>query len=89
MRPIILQQPQRIVFGTGCISQFCDEYTKMNFKRLFILTAPPIVPLIESTIKKLIVVELLKQHLIEQCPSLPLVCEKYIHRDLFLLEYQF
>ena len=53
MKPIILQQPQRIVFGTGCISQFCDEYTKMNFKRLFILTAPPIVPLIESTIKKL------------------------------------
>lgn len=53
MKPIILQQPQRIVFETGCISQFCDEYTKMNFKRLFILTAPPIVPLIESTIKKL------------------------------------
>ena len=53
MKPITLQQPQRIVFGTGCTSQFCEEYLKMGFKRLFILTAPPIVPLIASMLEKL------------------------------------
>ncbi|MCH5312227.1 MAG: iron-containing alcohol dehydrogenase [Prevotella sp.] len=53
MKPITLQQPQRIVFGWGCMSQFCDEYIKMGKKKLFILTAPPILPLLEETFKTL------------------------------------
>ena len=53
MKAITLLQPQRIVFGTGCTTQFCEEYLKMGFKRLFILTAPPIVPLIRPMVDKL------------------------------------
>ena len=30
MKPIVLSQPQRIVFGSGCISQFADEYLKLG-----------------------------------------------------------
>jgi len=54
MKAITLLQPQKIVFGTGCTAQFCEEYLKMGFKRLFILTAPPIVPLIRPMVDKLI-----------------------------------
>ncbi len=53
MKAITLMQPQKIVFGTGCTAQFCEEYLKMGFKRLFILTAPPIVPLIRPMVDKL------------------------------------
>ncbi len=53
MRTITLLQPQKIVFGAGCISQFCDDYLAMGYKRLFILTAPPIVPLIRPIEQKL------------------------------------
>lgn len=53
MKAITLQQPQRIVFGTGCISQFCEDYLKMGYKRLFVLTAPPIVPLIKPILDQL------------------------------------
>lgn len=50
MKKITLLQPPKIVFGTGCMTQFIDDYLQLGFKKLFILTAPPIVPLIESTI---------------------------------------
>lgn len=50
MKPITLLQPQRIVFGTGCIQTFADDYKTLGLKRLFVLTAPPIVPLIEETL---------------------------------------
>jgi alcohol dehydrogenase class IV len=53
MKPITLLQPQKIVFGTGCTTQFCDDYLKMGWKRLFILTAPPIVPLLKETLDRL------------------------------------
>lgn len=53
MKPITLLQPQKVVFGTGCINQFCDDYLQLGFNRLFILTAPPIYPLIKSTVEKL------------------------------------
>lgn len=46
MKTIALQQPQKIVFGSGCINTFVEDYQKLGFKRLFILTAPPIRPLI-------------------------------------------
>lgn len=48
MKEITLLQPQKIVFGTGCINKLVDDYQKMGFKRLFVLTAPPIRPLIEE-----------------------------------------
>ena len=53
MKAITLLQPQKIVFGTGCTEQFCEDHLKMGFKRLFILTAPPIVPLIQPMVDKL------------------------------------
>ena len=46
MKTIALQQPQKIVFGSGCINNFVEDFQKLGFKRLFILTAPPIRPLI-------------------------------------------
>lgn len=53
MREITLQQPQKIVFGLGCIRTFVDDYLAMKCQRLFILTAPPIIPLIKETINQL------------------------------------
>lgn len=53
MKGIQLKQPQRIVFGTGCMSQMCDDYLETGLKRLFILTATPILPLIEPSVKRL------------------------------------
>ena len=53
MRTITLLQPQKIVFGTGCIQTFVDDYRKLGFQRLFVLTAPPIRPLIEGTLNEL------------------------------------
>ena len=53
MNAITLLQPQKIVFGTGCIQNFCDDYLKLGFQRLFVLTAPPILPLITSALDAL------------------------------------
>ena len=53
MKAITLLQPQKIVFGTGCIQTFVEEYKKLGLKRLFVLTAPPIRPLIEETLDNL------------------------------------
>lgn len=50
MKEITLLQPQKIVFGTGCINKLVDDYQKLGFKRLFVLTAPPIRPLIEESL---------------------------------------
>ena len=53
MKPITLLQPQKIVFGTGCIDTFRDDYLALGHQRLFVLTAPPILPLIEPTLDAL------------------------------------
>ena len=53
MKAITLLQPQKIVFGTGCIQTLVEDYKKMELKRLFVLTAPPIRPLIEGTLDEL------------------------------------
>lgn len=53
MKTITLLQPQKIVFGTGCIQTFVEDYKKLGYKRLFVLTAPPILPLIEPTLDAL------------------------------------
>jgi alcohol dehydrogenase class IV len=53
MRTISLLQPQKVAFGTGCIAQFRDDYSASGLKRLFLLTAPPILPLIEDTVREL------------------------------------
>ena len=53
MKAITLLQPQKIVFGTGCIETLVEDYKKMGLQRLFVLTAPPILPLIESSLAEL------------------------------------
>ena len=53
MKQITLLQPQKIVFGTGFIQTFVDDYLKTGLQRLFVLTAPPIRPLIEETLTTL------------------------------------
>ena len=53
MKAITLLQPQKIVFGTGCIQTLVEDYKKLGLRRLFVLTAPPIRPLIEETLAAL------------------------------------
>ena len=53
MKAITLLQPQKIVFGTGCIETFTEDYKKMSLQRLMVLTAPPILPLIEEPLANL------------------------------------
>ncbi|MCD7901017.1 MAG: iron-containing alcohol dehydrogenase [Bacteroides sp.] len=54
MKTITIYQPQKIVFGTGCsTTHFCEDFRELGFKRLFILTAPPILPLIRPMLKQL------------------------------------
>ena len=50
MKAIELKQPQRIVFGTGCMSQMRDDFLASGMKKLFLLTADPVLPLIQPTI---------------------------------------
>lgn len=53
MKAITLLQPQKIVFGTGCIQTLVEDYKKMGYQRLFVLTAPPILPLIDEPLAQL------------------------------------
>jgi len=53
MKAITLLQPQKIVFGTGCIQTFVDDYLKTGYRQLFVVTAPPIMPLIEDSMMQL------------------------------------
>ena len=53
MKPITLLQPQKIVFGTGCLQTFVDDYLRLGYKHLFVVTAPPIMPLIVDTMMQL------------------------------------
>ncbi len=53
MKAITLLQPQKIVFGTGCIQTFVEDYKTMGYQRLFVLTAPPIRPLIDDALAAL------------------------------------
>lgn len=53
MRNITLLQPQKTVFGTGCIDQFAEDYLKLGFHRLFIVTTPVVKPAISNMTAKL------------------------------------
>jgi len=53
MKAITLLQPQKIVFGTGCIQTLVEDYKALGLSRLFVLTAPPIRPLIGETLDAL------------------------------------
>lgn len=53
MNNVILKQPQRIVFGTGSLARFADDYLALEKKRLFVLTAEPVLPALSSTLDRL------------------------------------
>ena len=67
MKAITLLQPQKIVFGTGCIETFTEDYKKMGLQRLMVLTAPPILPFIEEPLANLRTLSFLPQ--LEMRPS--------------------
>lgn len=48
MKPITLLQPAKIQFGTGCLEIFCNDFLASGKKRLFILTAPVLRPLLNK-----------------------------------------
>lgn len=54
MEPITLLQPQKIVFGTGCIEKFKEDYLAMGYKRLFVVTLPFMMTTIKETTDALI-----------------------------------
>lgn len=53
MRTITLLQPQKTVFGTGCIDQFAGDYLKLGYKRLFVVTTAVVRPAITSMTDRL------------------------------------
>lgn len=53
MNAIELKQPQRIVFGTGCMQTMCDDYLKMGLQNLLVVTAQPLLPLLQPTLQHL------------------------------------
>lgn len=53
MKPITLLQPQKIVFGSGCLNTFVNDYLALGHKRLFVVTAPPILPLVQPALDEL------------------------------------
>ena len=53
MHLITLQQPSRIVLGEGAADRFAEEFLAHGFRKLFLMTAPPIRPLIEGIVAKI------------------------------------
>ena len=53
MHPITLLQPQKIVFGSGSLKTFVDDYLKLGFSRLFVLTTMSVYPMIIPALDKL------------------------------------
>ncbi len=54
MKEITLLQPQKIVFGTGCVDRFADDYLKLGYKRLFVVTLPFIRLMVADVVKRLV-----------------------------------
>jgi alcohol dehydrogenase class IV len=52
-RIIVIQQPRRLVFGNGCVSQFVEDFAASGLRKAFIITAPPILPHVEPLIDSL------------------------------------
>ncbi|MDE6692908.1 MAG: iron-containing alcohol dehydrogenase, partial [Muribaculaceae bacterium] len=46
-------QPQKIVFGSGSLKTFVDDYLKLGFSRLFVLTTKSVYPMIIPALDKL------------------------------------
>jgi alcohol dehydrogenase len=53
MRTIALQNPKNLVFGNDSMSNFIKDYLHIGYKKLFVVAAPQILPLIEILLNKL------------------------------------
>ena len=53
MRTISIYYPGKLVFGNGCSNSFADDFISSGYKKLLLVTAPPIVNIIEHIIEKL------------------------------------
>jgi len=52
-KSIIIQQPRRLVFGDGCVSQFVTDFATTGLRRPLIVTTPPVLPLVKPLIDSL------------------------------------
>jgi len=53
MEKIVLRQPRKLVFGNGCFSEFVIDVLSLDYKKIFFITAPEIVPLFQNNIDSL------------------------------------
>ncbi len=53
MHTVTLLHPNKLVFGNDSLNEFVKDFILTGNRRLFIVTAPPILHLIESSINKL------------------------------------
>jgi len=53
MKTITIFNPQRLVFGSGCLKQMADDYLTLGLRRLFILTVPPVLEQISPVLDSL------------------------------------
>jgi alcohol dehydrogenase class IV len=50
LRTITLLQPNRLVYGNDCAMEFIEHFSTLGLHRVFIVTASPILPIIEPLI---------------------------------------
>lgn len=53
MKTVRLLQPQRILFGPGCTNQCAEDLAALGYKRVFVVTSPPIAALVEPLAESL------------------------------------
>lgn len=51
MRIVRLLQPQKIFFGAGCAGQCVEDLLSLGLRRVFVVTSPPIVSLVEPLVR--------------------------------------
>jgi alcohol dehydrogenase class IV len=44
MRPLAITSPRRLLFGSKCATHVCDDLAGLGLRRVFIVTAPPVLP---------------------------------------------
>ncbi len=53
MRTLSINFPKKLTFGNGCSDEFIKDYSSLGFSRLLIITAEPILNLIDPIVKEL------------------------------------
>lgn len=53
MKIVSYVQPRRLAFGNGCVSECADDIVCLGLHRAFVVTSPPIRPLVEPFVESL------------------------------------